>query len=143
MRTTRRRFAAGAALAAPAAAAPPVVRKKESYWRETPKTKPLYSEVVTFGEFVFISGHGVGTGTVGEQTTTVLNQIEAALKLAGATLANCVKANVYLKNIDDFKAMNAAYLGRFGDRPPVRTTVAVAGIPLDGCLVEIEVMAHR
>jgi len=143
MRTTRRTFAAGAALAAPAAAAPQAVRRKESYWRETPKGKPMYSEAIAFGDFVFISGHGVAKGTVGEQTTAVLNQIEAALKLAGSSLANCVKANVYLQNLDDYKAMNAAYLGRFGDKPPVRTTVAVAGIPLEGCLVEIEVIAHR
>jgi enamine deaminase RidA (YjgF/YER057c/UK114 family) len=39
--------------------------------------------------------------------------------------------------------MNEAYLGKFGSEPPVRTTVAVAGIPLDGALVEIEVMAQR
>lgn len=144
MKPSRRAFAAGAIAAAPAAAqqtrAP---RKKESFWREAPKSAPIYSEAVAFGDFVFISGHGVGAGTVGEQTTTVLDQIDAALKLAGSTLANCVKANVYLKNLDDYQAMNAAYLGRFGAKPPVRTTVAVAGIPLAGCLVEIEVIAHR
>jgi len=39
--------------------------------------------------------------------------------------------------------MNKAFAGRFGDEPPVRTTVAVAGIPLKGCLVEIDVIAHR
>jgi enamine deaminase RidA (YjgF/YER057c/UK114 family) len=39
--------------------------------------------------------------------------------------------------------MNEVYLGRFGNEPPVRTTLAVAGIPLAGCLVEIEVIAFR
>jgi 2-iminobutanoate/2-iminopropanoate deaminase len=38
--------------------------------------------------------------------------------------------------------MNDAFLGRFGAEPPVRTTVAIAAIPLDGALVEIEVIAH-
>ena len=148
MTTTRRNFATAAAAltavaATPAAAQSRNPRKKESYWREKPQGKPIYSEAVSFGDFVFISGHGVAKGTVGEQTTAVLDQIEAAVKLAGSSLANCVKANVFLKDLDDYQAMNAAYLGRFGDQPPVRTTVAVAGIPLEGCLVEIECIAHR
>ena len=56
---------------------------------------------------------------------------------------NALKCNVYLANLDDYAAMNEVYRGRFGAEPPVRTTVAVAGIPLDGALVEIEVIAHR
>ena len=58
-------------------------------------------------------------------------------------MKNALKCNVYLSKLDDYKAMNEAYLGKFGTEPPVRTTVAVAGIPLDGALVEIEVIAHR
>lgn len=54
-----------------------------------------------------------------------------------------LKVNVYLQNLDDYKAMNETYLGPFGATPPVRTTVAVAGIPLPGALVEIECIAHR
>ena len=100
--------------------------------------------IVFIGAATTVStGVTITNNSVGEQTTAVLDQIEAALQLAGSSLANCVKANVYLKNLDDYQAMNAAYLGRFGDQPPVRTTVAVAGIPLDGCLVEIECIAHR
>ena len=82
-------------------------------------------------------------GGIREQTEFVLNEIDACLKAAGSSMAKAVKCNVYLSKLDDYKAMNEAYLGKFGSEPPVRTTVAVAGIPLDGALVEIEVMAQR
>ena len=52
-----------------------------------------------------------------------------------------LKCNVFLRHLEDYAAMNEVYRGRFGPEPPVRTTVAVAGIPLDGCLVEIEIIA--
>ena len=80
-------------------------------------------------------------GGIREQTEFVLNEIDACLKSAGTTMANAVKCNVYLAKLEDYKAMNEAYLGKFGAEPPVRTTVAVAGIPLEGALVEIEVIA--
>ncbi|MEJ7608932.1 MAG: RidA family protein [Bryobacteraceae bacterium] len=78
-----------------------------------------------------------------EQTEYVLNEIDACLKAAGSSMNNALKCNVYLAKLDDYKAMNDVYLGKFGPVPPVRTTVAVAGIPLDGALVEIELIAHR
>jgi enamine deaminase RidA (YjgF/YER057c/UK114 family) len=119
--------------------------RKEAFSRN-PKQQgtPLYSEVTTFGDLVFVSGHGVAThGDVKAQTTEVLNQIAAALQKAGSSMNQVMKCNVYLKTLDDYKAMNEAFHGRFGDAPPVRTTVAVSGIPLEGCLVEIDVIAHR
>jgi enamine deaminase RidA (YjgF/YER057c/UK114 family) len=77
------------------------------------------------------------------QTTKVLDDIETSLKAAGTSLKNALKCNVYLARLEDYSAMNEVYLGRFGNEPPVRTTLAVAGIPLAGCLVEIEVIAFR
>ena len=120
-------------------------RNKTVHYRKgKPAGTPLYSEVITCGDFVFISGHGTNkVGGIKEQTEFVLNEIEECLKLAGSSMANAVKCNVYLSKLDDYKAMNEAYLGRFGPEPPVRTTVAVAGIPLDGALVEIELIAQR
>ena len=53
-----------------------------------------------------------------------------------------LKCNVYLAKLEDYKEMNEAYRGRFGDEPPVRTTVAITAIPLEGALVEIDVIAH-
>ena len=119
--------------------------KKKIFFRgEKPKSTPLYSETIAYGDLVFISGHGTNkVSGIREQTEYVLNEIDACLKAAGSSMQNALKCNVYLAKLEDYKAMNEVYLGKFGAEPPVRTTVAVAGIPLDGALVEIEVIAHR
>ena len=101
---------------------------------------PLYSEVLSFGNPVFVSGHGAGIQAL---TGRALDEIEACLKAAGTSMRMALKCNVLLRRIEDFAAMNEVCLGRFGAEPPVRSTVAVAGIPLEGCLVEIEVIAGR
>jgi enamine deaminase RidA (YjgF/YER057c/UK114 family) len=104
----------------------------------------LYSEVISHGDLVFVSGHGTNkVSGIKEQTEYVLNEIDACLKAAGSSMSKALKCNVYLAKLEDYQAMNEAYRGKFGAEPPVRTTVAVAGIPLDGALVEIEVIAHR
>ena len=112
-------------------------RKKTVYHRGTkPTGTPLYSEIISYGDLIFISGHGTNkVGGSREQTEFVLNEIEACLKTAGSSMNNALKCNVYLSKLEDYKPMNDAYVGRFGNEPPVRTTVAVAGIPLDGALV--------
>jgi enamine deaminase RidA (YjgF/YER057c/UK114 family) len=133
------------ALAVPAAAAAETNKKKTVLHRgPKPTSTPLYSEIISYGDLIFVSGHGTNkVGGVREQTEFVLSEIEACLKTAGSSMKNALKCNVYLSKLDDYKVMNEAYLGKFGAEPPVRTTVAVAGIPLDGALVEIEVIAHR
>ncbi|MEO7142421.1 MAG: RidA family protein [Bryobacteraceae bacterium] len=106
------------------------------------KEIPLYSEVISHGGLIFVCGHGVNTSTdVRQQTKAVLDWIEQRLHSAGSSMAKALKCNVFLRHLEDYAAMNEVYRGRFGAEPPVRTTVAVAGIPLDGCLVEIEVIA--
>ncbi|MEZ5356697.1 MAG: RidA family protein [Bryobacteraceae bacterium] len=147
MSTTRRNMLLAAA-ATPAAAQ---VRArggrrsaKQAHWfAPKPQGTPLYSEAISYGDLVFVSGHGVADGDIRAQTKEVLDRIEGALKAAGSSMEKALKVNVYLQNLDDYKAMNETYLGRFGNVPPVRTTVAVAGIPLAGALVEIEAIAHR
>jgi enamine deaminase RidA (YjgF/YER057c/UK114 family) len=106
------------------------------------KEIPLYSPVISYGGMIFVSGHGVNTSSdVRRQTAEVLDYIERSLRAAGSSMANALKCNVFLRHLEDYAAMNEVYRGRFGPEPPVRTTVAVAGIPLEGCLVEIEVIA--
>jgi 2-iminobutanoate/2-iminopropanoate deaminase len=132
------------ALAVPAAAQTKTSRKTVHFRGAKPTGTPLYSEIITHGDLVFISGHGTNKVTgIREQTKFVLDDIEACLKAAGTSMNNALKCNVYLASLDDYAAMNEVYRGRFGNEPPVRTTVAVAGIPLDGAVVEIEVIAHR
>ena len=149
MTTSRRRLMVGAPLVAAAAAAQvkaakPAKIKKVLYpdGKPTATEIPLYSEVVTHGDTVYISGHGVNTSAdIRKQTTAVLDRIEKCLETAGTSMKNVLKCNVYLRHLEDYAAMNEVYRGRFGPEPPVRTTLAVAGIPLEGCLVEIEVIA--
>jgi enamine deaminase RidA (YjgF/YER057c/UK114 family) len=148
MKQSRRgAIALAAGLAAPAAALAKASNngKKTVHYRNgKPSGTPLYSEVISASGLVFVSGHGTNkVSGVREQTVYVLNEIEACLKAAGTSMANAVKCNVYLAKLEDYKEMNEAYLGKFGPEPPVRTTVAVAGIPLDGALVEIEVIAQK
>ena len=136
----------GAAQAqAPAPAAAPV---KKAYRTLTPTSKtvdgePLYSPELSFGNLVFVSGKGPGTGFKGDitaQTKNVLDQIEESLKLAGSSMDKVLKVNVYLTDMANFAGMNKAYIGRFKSPPPVRTTVAVVAIP-DFTLVEIDCIA--
>ena len=105
---------------------------------------PLYSTELIFGNLVFVSGKGAGVdakGDIKEQTTRVLDQIEESLKVAGSSMGNVLKVNVYLADMKDYTGMNEAYLGRFGQDPPVRTTVSVVALP-DRSLVEIDCIAH-
>lgn len=153
-KNTRRQFLAAAApalaLTAPGAAAQraPEAPRKKAYRDLTPTSKtvegrPLYSPELSFGNFVFVSGKGPGTGFKGDiraQTKNVLDQIEESLKLAGSSMDRVLKVNVYLTDMANFAGMNEMYIGRFGSPPPVRTTVAVVSIP-DGTLVEIDCIA--
>ncbi len=153
-KNTRRQFLAAAAPAlALTAPAPPARQssgapRKKAYRTLTPTSKtvegkPLYSPELSFGNLVFVSGKGPGTGFKGDiqaQTKNVLDQIEESLKLAGSSMDKVLKVNVYLTDMANFAGMNEMYIGRFGDPPPVRTTVAVVSIP-DGTLVEIDCIA--
>ncbi len=57
-------------------------------------------------------------------------------------MAKVLKVNVYLNDLKDYTAMNEAYQGRFGDNPPVRTTIAAAGGIPGNSLVEIDAIAY-
>lgn len=158
-RTRRTFLTAAAPAAAIAAAAPAAARRsrgqdapgrKQVFRTITPTSKtfkgqPLYSPELAFGNLVFVSGKGAGVNARGDivaQTTAVLDQIEESLKAAGTSMDRALKVNVYLTDIGNFEGMNQAYIGRFGQEPPVRTTVAVPALP-DGSLVEIDCIAHR
>lgn len=91
---------------------------------------------------VYIAGKGVHfEGDISEHTTATLNLIGEILEDAGSSMENVLKVNVYLDNMEDYKAMNEAYLGRFGDHPPVRTTIASPGGIPGNALVEIDCIA--
>jgi 2-iminobutanoate/2-iminopropanoate deaminase len=107
-----------------------------------------YSPFVQAGPFLFLSGQTpvdpvtgkLIDGDVAAQTTRALQNLDAVLHRAGTTWAAVVKTTVFLRDMADFQAMNAAYAAHCGSRPPARSTVAVAGLPLDA-RVEIEAVA--
>lgn len=86
------------------------------------------------------TGELVGAEDVALQTEQVLQNLDAVLVAAGASLDAVVKTTVFLADLQDFAAMNAVYARHFGAHAPARATVEVAGLP-KGALVEIEAIA--
>ena len=107
-----------------------------------------YSQAATGEGTLFLSGQtpidpATGLlieGDVGAQTRRVFDNLNTVLQEAGGSLDDVVKVNVYLTSMSDFAAMNAVYADVFSEPFPARTTVAVAGLPLDA-RVEIECVA--
>ena len=79
-------------------------------------------------------------GDVKEQTHQVFRNLQAVLSEAGASLETVVKATVFIKNMDEFAAVNEVYGEYFSTHKPARSCVEVARLPKDA-LVEIEVVA--
>lgn len=103
---------------------------------------PLFNGAVSYGNLLFIAGKGAHyKGDITAHTKTVLDEIEKELVNAGSSMDKVLKCNVYLADGKDYAAMNEAFRGRFGEEPPVRTTIAAAWIPGDS-LVEIDVIAY-
>ena len=103
---------------------------------------PLFSGVIAHGGLVFVAGKGEhGPGDIKVHTDSVLNQLEAELKKAGSSMDKVLKVNVYLHDLKDYDGMNEVFRGRFGPRPPVRTTVACYGGVPGQSLVEIDCIA--
>lgn len=145
MANSRRTFlTASAALAgattASAADAPP--QKKVHRKGAKPAKTPLFNSAVSYGNLLFIAGKGAHyEGDVKQHTKTVLDDIQKELENAGSSMDKVLKCNVYLKKMDDYKPMNEVFLGRFGEEPPVRTTIVALDLP-GNSLVEIDVIAY-
>jgi 2-iminobutanoate/2-iminopropanoate deaminase len=110
-----------------------------------------YSQAIRLGNLLYTSGQialdpatgKIVAGAIAEQTTRVLENLKAILTAAGSDLSRVVKTVVFLKDMNDFAAMNTVYgtyLAPDGAIPPARSTVEVARLPKDA-LVEIEVIA--
>lgn len=108
-----------------------------------------YNQAVVIGNLVYaagqipldpVSGQMVGTNA-GEQAQQVLKNLKAVLEAAGSSLAKVAKTTVFLKDLNDFNAMNEVY-AKFFDAAtaPARSTIQVARLPKDS-LVEIEAVA--
>jgi 2-iminobutanoate/2-iminopropanoate deaminase len=115
-----------------------------------PQALGPYSQAIVAGGLVYCAGQipldpktgNIVPGGIAEQTRQVLANLRAVLKAAGSDLDRAVKSTVFIKNMNDFAAMNEVY-GKpeyFGPNPPARSTVEVARLPRD-VLVEIELVA--
>ncbi|HQU70990.1 MAG TPA: RidA family protein [Calditrichia bacterium] len=107
-----------------------------------------YNQAVIAGGFVFTAGqiaivpasNEILTGGVAEQTRQVMLNLKAILEAAGSGLDKVVRTGVFLKDMNDFAAMNAVYAEFLSENSPARSTVEVSRLPKD-VLVEIDCVA--
>lgn len=122
------------------------------FTNDAPAAIGPYSQAIRAGNLIFTAGQialdpatgQLVPGGIQQQTSRVLENLKAILEAAGSSLAHAVKTTVYLKNFDDFAAMNAiygTYLAPDGVAAPSRTTIEASRLPKDA-LVEIELVAE-
>lgn len=124
------------------------MKKKVIQTEKAPKAIGPYSQAIATDTMVYTAGQ-IGLipstgelieGGVEEQTRQVLSNLRNVLEAAGSSISNVVKTTVFLKDMSDFPKMNSIYAEFFGENPPARSTIAVAGLP-KGASVEIEAIA--
>ena len=117
---------------------------------DPPVSKPVgpYTPIVRAGDWLVCSGQlglhdgRLVDGGVADQVAQAVRNIAGLLASQGSCLGDVVKTTVFLADIDDYPAMNDAYIAAFGDHRPARSAFAVAALPL-GAAVEIEAWAYR
>ena len=117
---------------------------------KAPKPIGPYSQAVVEGDFIFVAGQGcinpltgkLELGDVRSETKRVFENLRAILQAAGSSLDHVVKCNVYLRDINDFAAMNEVYATFFTAPFPARTTIQAGALP-GGIAVEIECIAKK
>lgn len=111
---------------------------------------PAFSHATEAGGFIYVSGT-LGTlpgsmdlarGGIGPETVQVLSNIETVLAACGAGFADVMKINVFLADMEDFQAMNDAYIRVMGTDGPARITVGRAALALNA-RVEMDCVAYR
>ena len=124
------------------------MKKNVIHTEKAPKAIGPYSQAIRTESMVYTAGQiglDPATGeligsTVEQQTRQALTNLRSVLEAAGSSMDQVVKTTVFLKDMNDFAKMNPIYAEFFGENPPARSTIAVAGLPKGG-LVEIEVVA--
>jgi 2-iminobutanoate/2-iminopropanoate deaminase len=114
---------------------------------EGPQPRGPYSQAIVADGFVFVAGqiplnpktNELELGDAGSETRCVLQNIQAILEAAGSSLRDVVRVGIFLADLKDFDAMNAAYREFFPEDPPARTTV---GAQLPKIKVEIDCIAR-
>jgi 2-iminobutanoate/2-iminopropanoate deaminase len=124
--------------------------KKVISTTNAPKAIGPYSQATQAGDFLFCSGQGpmnvatgqMAEGDIGAKTRQVMDNLGALLAAAGYAWADVVKTTVFLKDMNQFAAMNEAYGSYFATEPPARSTIQAARLPRD-IDVEIELVAYK
>jgi 2-iminobutanoate/2-iminopropanoate deaminase len=115
---------------------------------QAPAAVGPYSQGICTDDFVYTAGQlGLVPGTkefagpdIESQTRQALKNLEAVLKAGGSCLQHVVKTTVFLADMGEFGLMNGVYAEFLGEKPPARSAVQAAALPLDG-RVEIEAVA--
>lgn len=113
-----------------------------------PKPIGPYSQAIRANGFLYVSGQvaldpktgEMLGGDISKQTEKTLENVKGILEAAGSNMHHVVKTTVFLKDMNEFAAMNEVYARYFSSAPPARSTVQVARLPKDA-LVEIDVIA--
>ena len=124
------------------------MKREIIHTEKAPKAIGPYSQAIRTDSMIFAAGQtGIDPATgdlipggVEEQTRQVLANLRNVIEAAGSSFKHVVKTTVFLRDMNDFAKMNAIYAEYFGENPPARSTIAVAGLPKNG-LVEIEAIA--
>jgi len=124
--------------------------RKAIVTEKAPKPLGPYSQAVVEGDFIFLAGQGCSNpatgklelGDVRSETKRTFENIRAVLQAAGSSLDDVMKCNVYLRDINDFAAMNEVYATFFSAPFPARTTIQAGALP-GGIAVEIECIAKK
>jgi 2-iminobutanoate/2-iminopropanoate deaminase len=117
---------------------------------KAPKPLGPYSQAVIEGDFIFVAGQGCTNPLTGKlelgdarsETKRTFENIGAILQAAGSSLDHVLKCNVYLRDMNDFAAMNEVYETFFAAPFPARTTIQAGALP-GGIAVEIECIAKK
>ncbi|MCW9707929.1 RidA family protein [Fodinibius salsisoli] len=132
----------GVAQAAPSNKGSKPIKRNLPEGSDASQEAPLFSSSVTHDGLVYLAGKGYHEeGDIKKHTDEVLKALEEELEKAGSSMESVLKVNVYLADLNDYDAMNEVYRGRFGENPPVRTTVATYGGVPGESLVEIDCIA--
>lgn len=115
---------------------------------KAPKAIGPYSQAIKYENLIFISGQiAIDPKTqeliksdIKKQTERIMENIKAILEEAGLSLNHVIKTTIYLKDINDFPALNEVYGKYFTEHKPARATIEVSNLP-KGALVEIEAIA--
>ncbi|HIW34648.1 MAG TPA: RidA family protein [Candidatus Paenibacillus intestinavium] len=122
--------------------------KKAIHTEQAPQAIGPYSQAVQVGNLLFTSGqlgmdpvNNIFPATAAEQAKQSLENVQAIVEAAGATMSGIVKTTVFLKDMNDFASVNEVYASFFEQPYPARSAVEVARLPKDA-LVEIEVIVQ-